>query len=662
MPKPGFASALALLLCSVALEAQTCVPQLLGADRRGPAESISRTGSTLYVGTGAALLVVDVTDRANPVERGFVNLDGVVRDVAAAGEIAVVLANPGLVLVDASAPAEPVVAGSWPIDPSWNVRHVDARDSLAFFVAADGLHIVDFFDPTNPAEVGFLAAADARDVVSRSSTRAYLLVEGPPDADGALVVVDVSDPAEPVIVSSRAVREGADGRLSIGPNGGRTAAWGTTVQGHHIWWDLVFFDTTDPDQPAARSGMGDTDEGLGSVTLAGDRAYVGPRIVDISNLGNPQVRGALPGGYPEDVATTGDPGLVYVADAARGVPVVDVSKPADAEIVDIVELPGKSMLGYMAGNFAVVLDERGLRAIDLTDRHRPATLGELRPPDVLLYSLTGLSTHALIGGFFDDSYYASRLVDLSDPENPALGEDLPWITAHAVIDGNRLYALTGCGETVSLFDVADPAIPAQVGEVVLTEGCRSKDFTADGDRLYVWEDVDGSPDDAQALRSFDVSLPASPIELGSPLVPRHRGSSTARGRTLMVADQEHFDVLGLSDPTSPTLLGTTPLPGTYGRRGHALDSYGSRAAVTTVLDESNNVTNFGSRIIDFSRLSAPYEWGILDTPGSAEGAFFGPGIIVVADGAAGYSIYESCVPFSDGFESGDTSEWSLLAP
>lgn len=77
-------------------------PHLLGADRRGPAEAIARTGATLYVGTGAALLVVDVTDRSNPVERGFVNFESLVHDVAATGEFAVVLAGSKLAFVDAS--------------------------------------------------------------------------------------------------------------------------------------------------------------------------------------------------------------------------------------------------------------------------------------------------------------------------------------------------------------------------------------------------------------------------------------------------------------------------------------------------------------------------------------------------------------------------------
>ena len=50
----------------------------------------------------------------------------------------------------------------------------------------------------------------------------------------------------------------------------------------------------------------------------------------------------------------------------------------------------------------------------------------------------------------------------------------------------------------------------------------------------------------------------------------------------------------------------------------------------------------------------------IDTPGSGNAAFAGPGLILVADGSAGYSIYSSCVPFADGFESGDLSEWVLV--
>ena len=52
----------------------------------------------------------------------------------------------------------------------------------------------------------------------------------------------------------------------------------------------------------------------------------------------------------------------------------------------------------------------------------------------------------------------------------------------------------------------------------------------------------------------------------------------------------------------------------------------------------------------------------LPTMASANQVFAGPGLIGVADGDAGFAIYDSCAPFADGFESGDTSTWSVAEP
>jgi hypothetical protein len=90
--------------------------------------------------------------------------------------------------------------------------------------------------------------------------------------------------------------------------------------------------------------------------------------------------------------------------------------------------------------------------------------------------------------------------------------------------------------------------------------------------------------------------------------------------------------------------------------------YGSRAGLPRRGRDANGNRDDRPSLVDISDPAAPFEWAALDTPGTGDSIFFGPGIVIVADGAAGISIFESCAPFADGFESGDTSEWSLLAP
>lgn len=650
------ACALAVFLVPAALPAQNCAPALLGADRRGPAESISRSGSTLYVGTGAALLVVDVTVRSAPVERGFVNLDGLVRDVAAAGSIAVVLADSGLVFVDATDPDHPAIASSWPIPDEWEAENVAVRSTLAFVPATDGLHVVDFANPASPDEIGFLAAPGTKDFVPRGTSLGYLV------AAGSLVVVDFSDPTSPSVVSSQALPSGADDALAIGPNGGQLAVWGNSSSGHLSWWDLAFYSLADPDSPAVRSNLGGADDSVSAVVVAGDRAYLDRAIVDVSNLTDPTYVGVLPADYVRAHATTGDPGLLYVADYDLGILTVDVSDAGSPEALDRIELPAESLDSYVSGEILVVLDRTGLRTLDISDPRQPLGVGELRPPFAWMDSIVELGTHALVGGYFVDWPFSSRVVDLSDPQNPVLGGDLPWSSGLAKVDGSYLYALTGCAENISIFDVQDPADPLQISQVPLIEGCWDTDFAVAGSRLYLWEYAAGYPDYPQTLRTFDVSDPATPVELAAPIVPQHRGSSAARGRTVVLAEADSLEVLNLSDPAHPASVGTTPLPASHGGIPRPLELYASRAGVGTEYDYLGDQPDLRPRIIDLSSPAAPFEWAVLDTPGTSESVSFAPGIIVVADGAAGFSIFESCIPFADGFESGDTSEWSLIAP
>jgi hypothetical protein len=122
------------------------------------------------------------------------------------------------------------------------------------------------------------------------------------------------------------------------------------------------------------------------------------------------------------------------------------------------------------------------------------------------------------------------------------------------------------------------------------------------------------------------------------------------------SSRDFVDLLDLSLPTSPVVRGSVPLSHLVGTDPPAL--YGSRAGLRRAVLG----LGYGASLVDTTDASEPYEWGWIATPGSADGIFFGPGIVVVADGYAGYSIFESCTPFADGFESGDTSEWSLLAP
>jgi len=82
---------------------------------------------------------------------------------------------------------------------------------------------------------------------------------------------------------------------------------------------------------------------------------------------------------------------------------------------------------------------------------------------------------------------------------------------------------------------------------------------------------------------------------------------------------------------------------------HRIALYGSRATLGP-----NSPYEWGDRLVRMLDISDPAHPSSSrsSTRGRPAHAFAGPGRIGIADGEAGFAIYDSCVPFADGFESG----------
>lgn len=651
--RPGHRWILGLLWIWPALvPAQTCEPQLLAADRRGPVVALERSGPTLWAASGAALSRFDVAIPAAPVESGYVHFDGLAIDVADAGALVVVLTRSELVFVDGGDPQQLQIAGSWPIPESWLVRGVDAVGNIALVPADDGLHVVDFSDPQNAVEVGLLAQAPARAVVVATPQRAYLA------ADNALHVVDIGTPAAPSVVATLALPGSGAQEITGSPDGGRLALWANLRQVHHDWAELWLVDLADPDAPELDYHGVSEENRIGAVTVEGNRAYVGGRIFDIDDPTAPSFAGMLVGGWIADHATSGNPGTLFVA--SGDLLVEGVSDPGSVALLAAVEHPEASVDAYVAGSIVVVLDRGGIRTFAATgDTGRLPQIGSLRLPDDFPRQFARLGDHAVVhsGGAPD---YLLRLIDLSDPTTPKAGATLESTLQRPLVDPPLLLVGLDCVEGVGIWDASVPAAPVRLGEIELSTNCWDVDFAADGNHLYFWDFDEAEPDYVQKLSTFDLTDPANPELLAAVLVEEHRGSSVARGRQLLLAEADALEVFDLSDPAAPSRLGGVPLPSSNAGSQRPISLYGSHLAVAT---RSASIglpgVDLRPRIVDVSDPASPLVVAELATPGTAEVAALGPGVVVVADGFGGVSLFESCAPFADGFEAGDLAEWGF---
>jgi hypothetical protein len=648
---PRFALALCLFAApDLRAQSGACTPGLLASDRRGSPSSISRQEDVLYLGAGAAVVVVDTGDLLAPVERGRVDLDELVLDVAHWQTMVVALGAHGLSIIDAADGDHPALAGTFAFPPGWVVRSVAARASHAFVPEAGGLHVVSFADPADPVQVGFFPAASTRDVAV-SGNRAYLL------SAGVLRVINVSSPANPYLVASVPVGTGNDDRLSIAGSGNRLAAWGSWSSGHHYGSGAELFSLADPALPAKRSSLFYDDWSFDSLAFAFDRVYVGGLIYDVSALANPVPLGTLASLlWPVDAAIAPDPDLLFAAEADSGLHVIDVSSPANPQIAASVLMPSEAQDGYLAGSLAVLVRRAALETLDLSDPAHPAPLGRLTWPSTSFQEVERVGDHAWVTTFSPENDI--RIVDLSDPSQPEIvGAVGSYVWNAPALAGGIVGYVDECADWLRLLDVADPGSPLPLGQISLGGSCYKTDFAMTAGRLYLW-DYDGFDGDSR-LRVFDLSDPVLPVELGSAAVePWHWGRSVVRGgRYLLLTDEDRFDVLDVADPADPVRVASLSLPtgNWFARR---LTTYGSRALVAPyreAWDEFDERTY----LLDVADPLEPAVVAELRPPGHGRAAVAGPGLILIADGPAGYSIYSSCVPFADGFEGGDVSEWSL---
>jgi hypothetical protein len=172
--------------------------------------------------------------------------------------------------------------------------------------------------------------------------------------------------------------------------------------------------------------------------------------------------------------------------------------------------------------------------------------------------------------------------------------------------------------------------------------------TRSGDLLYV---ASGA-----ALVVVDVVDFLAPVELGYVNVADVIVDVAASGPRAVALGASGLTFVDATDRSAPEVASTLPIPGSWNVRH-----------VSARNDHAFVPAPDGLHIIDFSDPGAPFEIGafgaaLLVSPGDGRAAFAGPGVIVVADGPAGISVYESCVPFADGFESGDASAWSATGP
>ncbi|TWI69732.1 hypothetical protein IP91_00805 [Pseudoduganella lurida] len=266
-----------------------------------------------------------------PGALSYVAIPGLANGVAVGGDFAYVAAGAsGLQVVALGADRRtPAILASLDLNASAN--DITLAGNLAYLATTGGLKVVDITDPAAPRLLGTFAAVGNAMGVKVRGTTAYVA------ANGGLTIVSVANPGAMI---------GA-GSISLG---------GTA-------WNLDL----DPTRNLAAVAMG-----------AG-----GLKLVDVSNLSAPVLRGSAPTGDARGVALRGNTAIVAdYASSMTSVDITDLGAPA------ILSRTPQSLGGLLSnvilsGNFALGADVVFVNGVPIVDISNPA---ELQPRTILNFS------------------------------------------------------------------------------------------------------------------------------------------------------------------------------------------------------------------------------------------------------------------------------------
>ena len=150
-----------------------------------------------FLGSGAAVLVLDISDPNNPTQVGEITTSGTVKDLSVSENILLVAdGQEGLRVIDVSDPTRPREVG-FIEEPNVTVG-VAHMDKFAVVLNTGGaLSIVDISDPSSPDRVGsyYSAGVWSNDVAVVGELA--LVAEGL----NGILVLDISNPTKPTAIT-----------------------------------------------------------------------------------------------------------------------------------------------------------------------------------------------------------------------------------------------------------------------------------------------------------------------------------------------------------------------------------------------------------------------------------------------------------------------------
>jgi hypothetical protein len=544
--------------------------------------ALSDDGRLAYIGQGAALTVIDISQPNSPQRVGDVVTADYVHDIELAGSHAfVTVGAAGLQVFDIASPAMPRLVGSFNTPgTAYDVKVVDGKAYLADNFG--GFRILDVSDVGN---IRLLGHADVHgraldlDVVG---TLAYVATEG----SDSLWLIDVSDPSRPQLK--------------------HPYSFGRPGTGVHIVGDIAYVTAASSGLHIFRVGSAGFSEKLSTIDLSRTTkdvfvvegvAYITSfdntlAMVDVGDPSNPRLLASYgTGAQSWDVRVRA--GVAYLAAGVGGLQVVDVHTPDRPVLVSTYGSWFADAV-YVAGHHAYVAGGRaGLQVLDVQNPANPRTVGT--------YATSGYAGDVQV--IQDRAYIANhgiwtgtesvggglQIVDIHNPEQPMLLGSYALISVRAVDVVGNIAFLAAFDQGLIMLDISNPASPALLGSFAELKGIR--DVRVQDGRAYLVYDYS-----SEGAAVVDVRNPAQPVLLDSIAADKPRGIDIG-GQIMFVAAFENE--LEIIDAVNPADL--IRLSGARTFRG----ANGVKVAGGLAFVAIYGGTNGGLDVIDISQPTEP---------------------------------------------------------
>jgi len=493
----------------------------------GAAYAVDRQGPYTYIVGSQSLRIADYTNEYAPVLVGSLSLPGGSASVAVSGSVAAIANWSGV---------------------------------------GDGLYLVDISAPTDPTLLASALPGDVVQGLAISGNYAFLNVSSP---QIAFKVVDITDPAAPVLVKTVPLENAGSvcARLAIAGDHAYVAVYLNSGPTR-----INAIDISDPANAAVAGGInfdGSPNYSITDLTVDGSVLYAGlksvqsfqPAALATYTLANPAspirvgtVYSDIPGGsdgalQPRLAVSSG---ICYFATSYSSIYMYNVSNPASMTLINALS-PQPGSLGKIS--------------IEGTSLYMPRTVAS-SPSQVHVVSVSSPTPMSRIGNvntpgeaqsiavapgraglaYVADGAAGLQVIDISDPQHPFIvgGVDTPGFAVDVALLGNSAF-VADREAGLQIVDITSPSAPTIIG---------SLDTPGLAVDLAVVDSLAYIADSDQGLRIVRVSVPSSPVFLGvQDTLTSVRGVSVSGAFAYVADGVAGLQVVNVSDPNNPWIVG-----------------------------------------------------------------------------------------------------------